>query len=325
MLSQLPLVTVVSPCFNHSKYVIESLESIKNQTYPNIEHIIIDDFSTDGSAGIIQHWIDKNNYDCTFIIHKENKGIAKTLNESILLAKGEFWSPLATDDVMSVERTEIFVKELINKNIAMIVSDADFINADSKTCNVNGFGSQFAYNIRDRRDVYTHNFGKYCTLLKGNYFPSSVTVKMHVFGEVGYFNDSLSVEDWDMWLRISSKFNIGFIEESLVQYRWHSSNSISNKEKAWYDYLLTFLQQGSIPSEMGCGNYYKIEVRKLYKNECKDVWDKDKIELFKDKQIKKIIFWHLIIRKIKLLKIKMKLYIKNKTKNIIQVNENNPG
>ena len=94
-----PLVTIISPCYNHSEFIIESLDSIRNQIYPNIEHIIIDDCSKDGSVLRIKEWISKHNYKCLFIQHNINKGISFTLNEGITLAKGEFISILPNEFV----------------------------------------------------------------------------------------------------------------------------------------------------------------------------------------------------------------------------------
>jgi glycosyltransferase involved in cell wall biosynthesis len=113
-MNKLPLVTIISPCYNHSKFVIESLESIKNQSYPNIEHIIIDDCSSDDSVKKIEDWITANEYKCVFIKHKMNMGISYTLNKSLKTSKGKYWAGLSTDDIAGHDRIEKFVNYLEN-------------------------------------------------------------------------------------------------------------------------------------------------------------------------------------------------------------------
>ena len=85
----IPLVSVVVPCYNHEKYVKETIESIVNQTYKNIELIVIDDGSKDNSVKVIQELADK--YGFTFI-HRPNKGLSATLNEGIRLSKGKYFN-----------------------------------------------------------------------------------------------------------------------------------------------------------------------------------------------------------------------------------------
>ena len=74
-----PLVSIVALCYNHESYLKETLDSILNQTYKNIQLIIIDDCSKDNSISLIKNWIHKNKVECVFIAHKENRGVCKSL------------------------------------------------------------------------------------------------------------------------------------------------------------------------------------------------------------------------------------------------------
>src|SRR6188474_3378131 len=97
----LPLVTVFSLVYNTGKYVIEAIESVKANNYPNIQHIIIDDCSYDGvSTELVSDWIKENNYNCTFIKHEKNQGICRTLNEILRLAKGKYIFGVSDDLIM---------------------------------------------------------------------------------------------------------------------------------------------------------------------------------------------------------------------------------
>lgn len=239
-----PLVTYFSPCYNHEKYIIQSLESIKNQTYPNIQHIIIDDASTDNSAAIIQTWIDQNKYNCEFIRHKENKGISITLNEGIKLSKGVFFAPLATDDYTDITRTERFIDYFAqNADAGMVVSDMLMVDENSKPVKVNNTFSFILHSVVNHPAFSFEHFGTYESLLFGNYIAGSLMIKKTVFDTVGLFNEQLKIEDWDMWLRVSAKYKIGYINEFLSYYRKHSQNTMKQVTSIQKDPFITLMKQ----------------------------------------------------------------------------------
>ena len=222
-----PLVTFVSPCYNHEKFIIQSLESIKNQTYKNIEHIIIDDASTDNSVKLIEQWITDNNYTCMFVKHTHNKGIGYALNESIDRMKGEYWSVCSTDDLVHPARTEIFVKFLLdNPDKQMVASDMEMINDKGNELFNNKNSSFLQIHAKQHPKFNIKEFGKYESLLFDNHITSSLMIKKELLRSIGRFKENLKMEDWDMWLRISSKHTIGFINEELAFYRIHTSNAM---------------------------------------------------------------------------------------------------
>ena len=83
-----PLVTVICVCYNQAQYVCEALDSVANQTYSNLELIVIDDGSTDGSGKVIKNWM-VNHPDATLILNGRNLGYCKTFNKAYRLSKGE--------------------------------------------------------------------------------------------------------------------------------------------------------------------------------------------------------------------------------------------
>jgi len=97
-----PLVSVVIPCYNHEKHVQECIQSIIDQDYQNIELIIIDDGSKDGSVGKIEEMIlgCKVRFKRFEFRHRENVGLSSTLNEAIDWCEGGYFSPIASDDVL---------------------------------------------------------------------------------------------------------------------------------------------------------------------------------------------------------------------------------
>jgi glycosyltransferase involved in cell wall biosynthesis len=254
-----PLVTFLSPCYNHSKYIIESLDSIRNQTYPNIQHIIIDDCSTDDSASRIENWIAKHNYKSQFIRHEKNKGISYTLNESIKLAKGEYWTALATDDYIRHDRTERFVNYLEDRpETNMVTSDCMFVNEKSEEIILNGTNSFVNYYTKNREFFSLNKYGTYRSLLEGNYIPSSLMVRKKIFDQIGFFNTNLVMEDWEMWLRVSRIAPIAYLPEQLTYYRFHTSNTSYDSASMSKGQIITFLQQYKYCKKMGLANEFKF-------------------------------------------------------------------
>ena len=93
-----PLVTVFVGCYNHSRFVEECLDSVRHQTYPNLQVIIFDDCSNDNSVSVINGCLKKHRLDWPFISHNRNIGICASLNEVLRLARGKYISMVAADD-----------------------------------------------------------------------------------------------------------------------------------------------------------------------------------------------------------------------------------
>ena len=105
------LVTVLIPSYNHQKYIKDAILSVINQTYKNIELIVIDDGSSDDSPQIIRSLGKKYNF--KYII-RENRGICATLNEALNMAKGVYFCGLGSDDMFFPEKIEKQVNFMLN-------------------------------------------------------------------------------------------------------------------------------------------------------------------------------------------------------------------
>ncbi|MFA9238579.1 MAG: glycosyltransferase family 2 protein [Candidatus Paceibacteria bacterium] len=234
----LPLVSIVVPCYNHEKYVKETIESIINQTYKNIELIVIDDGSKDSSVNVIQELADK--YKFTFI-HRPNKGLSATLNEGVSLSKGKYFSAIASDDVLLPSKISLLVEKLENldETYAVAFGDAIFIDDENNevyidyktgeyTTSDKGGKSFLKYYTKDREFNYKdeNEFGTYKTLLGGNYLPAmSAVIKLEQIKEVDAWTSGNTIEDWEMWLKLSKNYKFAYIDEPVALYRWHDSNT----------------------------------------------------------------------------------------------------
>ena len=211
-----PLVSIIVPSYNHAKYITKTIESLVNQTYSNIELIVIDDGSKDNSVQIIQKLVDKHHF---IFIHRDNKGVSATLNEGIQLATGKYITFCASDD--------IYLTDKIEKQVEFMETNLQYEMCYGKVIHFDDIGNMKKSKIRKPKSGWIFN-----DLFKGNFIPApTIFIKKNLFNEVGYFDETIPIEDWDLLLRITYKYQIGYLDEYLAYYRIHSSNTSSNIDK----------------------------------------------------------------------------------------------
>lgn len=215
-----PLVTVIAACYNQGKYLFETLDSIKNQTYPNLQLILWDDCSKDKSVELIESWISDNQIECVFLRHSENKGICKSLNEAFGYAKGKYLQLIAMDDILLSDKIERHVAMLENtdKDCALVFSDAYLINSVG-----NILPNNFIAQHKDNLSCVSGNF--FDELIDGNFIPAmSVLYKKDYLDKAGLWDENLAFEDYDMLLRLANKYDFIFDKNCTVKYRLHDTN-----------------------------------------------------------------------------------------------------
>lgn len=239
----MPLVSVIVPCYNHEKYVKETIESIVNQTYKNIELIVINDGSKDNTHNVIMSYEAqcKERFIRFEYINRENKGLSATLNEMVSWSKGKYFSAIASDDILTTNKISLLVEELENLDESYVVAfgDAIFIDDESNevyidyttgeyTTKEKGGKSFLEYYTRERDFNYKdkNEFGSYKTLLGRNYLPAmSAVIKLEKIKEVDAWTSGNTIEDWEMWLKLSKKYKFAYVDEPVALYRLHESNT----------------------------------------------------------------------------------------------------
>ena len=224
---QLPLVSILCLCYNQERFITESLEIIKSQTYSNIEILICDDFSKDHSVEVINNWI-KNNpqLDIQFITHSQNKGICKSLNELLKISKGKYLITIALDDLMETDKIERHVTILENSasNEALVFSNAYIIDDNSLR-----FQNTFIPYFHQYLSLESGNF--YKKLLDHNFLPAmSCVIKSSLIKEIGGWDENLTFEDYDMWLRLSQKYDFIYDATNSCSYRMHATNTHKKRD-----------------------------------------------------------------------------------------------
>lgn len=215
-----PLVSVIIVCFNHSKFVLECLDSLLKQKFKNWELIIADDASSDNSVEIISTWLNENKVVAKTIFHKKNIGLVKTLNECIDLSKGRYIKIIAADDIMLPDLLSDMVErfESLTPDYQLIYTNANYIDE-----NGNIGESLLDLNFDFNRDKIEE------MLFKDNFILAPTSMfKSSIYSLVGKYNEDFVIEDYEFSLRLSKKFKIDYIPKILGLYRIHSNN-ISKK------------------------------------------------------------------------------------------------
>lgn len=217
-----PAVSIICACYNQAAFIVESLDSLKNQTFQDFELIIWDDASKDNSVAIIEKWISENpGFRVQFVKHTTNKGICASLNECYRLSTGKYIQLLALDDILLPWKLEKHVTLLENspESIGLLFTDAYIIDDDGRQ-----YQNRFIAYHKRYLELESGNY--FQQLVVDNFIPAmSVLIKRSVLEVVGPWDEQLVYEDYDMWLRIAKKYDFAFDAEPSVKYRMHANNS----------------------------------------------------------------------------------------------------
>ena len=236
-----PLVSVIVPCFDHRRYVEEALRSVFAQTYRNVELIVIDDGSRDGSAEAIARCM----RDCPFpgnFVARENRGAVATIREALSLARGEFFNVLHSDDVFSADRLSVLVREVPARGNRWGFSAVRLIDADGRELDPkdNSYAADLATGLeRAANDV---SVGMALLRFNVSITTGNLFVSRSLFDEVGGFRPFRYNEDWDFCIRASRYSEPVLVPEPLLNYRVHGKNTIlTDREAAAKEALSMFM------------------------------------------------------------------------------------
>lgn len=224
--SSLPLVSIIAICHNHAPYVIETLESIRLQTYPNIQLIIINNLK-DECEGIIRNWISEYDIECVFIQNESALNISQNLNLGLNHVAGEYFQGISCDDVLLPYKLDVQIESFLKlpENCCCVYGDMEYFDEKSKPLNRPTKLQILKENYPDTPSLSTLK-----TELTLDYFVPAPTVLIKTCSilEVGGYNDTYSIEDWPLWVEFSKKNFLFFrVDMCLVNYRV-LVNSLSN-------------------------------------------------------------------------------------------------
>lgn len=216
-----PLVSVVIPCYNHDNFVKKSIQSVIDQTYQNIELIIIDDGSKDDSISKIEDMVPecKQRFSRFEFRHRPNKGLSATLNEALEWCDGKYFALLASDDFIVPHKTSVQVEFLEqHPDVNAIFSGVKLVDNDNQEISTSI--RQPGFYTFERIIMNKHDFPAATQLLR-----------LDAVREVGGYNPDIALEDWYMWLKLSEIGKIYYLDDVLGAYRQHDTNFSANIDK----------------------------------------------------------------------------------------------
>ncbi|WPO98853.1 glycosyltransferase [Pseudomonas sp. HR96] len=236
----LPLVTVIIASYNHAPYIEASVRSVLQQTYPNIELLVVDDGSKDGSVELLQALQAEAGFD---FIAQANKGLSRTLNEAIARAKGSLIVPFGSDDIMFPHRIATQVEYMEGKpEVGICSANIEIIDQDGV---VMGGREQRKRNLAFRRLDFDDLF------LDRKPGPMAATLMFRVeaLQKAGGFDPDIRLEDLYIELAVAhAGYFIDVLGEPLAQYRKHATNTYKNQRFMYENVLKTYAMYKSHPA-----------------------------------------------------------------------------
>lgn len=238
-----PLISVVIPAYNHERYIAACINSIISQSYENIELIVVNDGSKDGTASVIQGLANRceKRFARFVFIDKENEGVNKTLNKGLSLVKGKYVFMCSSDDMAppnAIASLFSTISESAGYGFAVgncLIMDDDNTHCfwDKKRNNVYERSkarylsfSDFLMKTTPQVDFFSEDFGSYRSLLEKNYIPNGFLIEMDLLRKVGFYNEKAPLEDYALMLSLAKFTKFKYCGDDVYYYRWHDENTI---------------------------------------------------------------------------------------------------
>ncbi|MDO0788040.1 glycosyltransferase [Xanthomonas campestris pv. campestris] len=224
-----PLVSVLIPAFNHARFVQRCLDSVLEDPYPSKEIVIIDDGSSDDTGEQIAAWIALHGHRVPVqFVQRSNRGVAATLNELALRARGEYLRICASDDYLLPGGLHVQVDYLVrHRNKAAVIGDAIVIDGDGATLHASAMSGLHGVS----RGPYASDDGiRREIICRWAVSGAVLLLRRSTFAAGLRWNESLRIEDWDFYLRLVSKDLLAFIDVPVCAYRLHGANASKTRD-----------------------------------------------------------------------------------------------
>jgi glycosyltransferase involved in cell wall biosynthesis len=261
----MPKVSVVIPTFNAAEYLSEALESVLSKTYKDFEIIVVDDGSTDNTAEVVTSF--KNRCKINYIYQKNSGGPSMPRNVGIEAAKSRYIVLFDSDDILMPDFLAS-CKKLLDKR-----PELGLVFTNFSKCNENGHITQksvldsydFFQKLKkiklDRNCYIIPRKIAFSALIYGDFIGRGVIVPKKVFHSIGNFDEKLTNgQDKDMWLRVTRKYDIGYVEMIGHYYRkWEGAIHSRSGAELSKNRIKVFEKQ----IEMGLSKEDQKEARKM--------------------------------------------------------------
>ncbi len=195
-------VSVIIPVYNRADKVKRAVESVLNQSFPPFEVIVVNDGSTDDTLEVLKRFGNR----IKIVSYAENRGVSFARNRGIEVSEGDWIALLDSDDWWFEEKLkkQVFFHE---RNPSILISQTDEIWIK------NGVRIKKAKRFRKKLSGFIFKESLKMCLIS----PSAVMMHKSLFEEAGMFDENLpACEDYDLWLRITKKYEVGLVDEELI-------------------------------------------------------------------------------------------------------------
>ena len=257
-----PDISVIFTSYNHKEYLEQALEAIINQTYTNFELIIVDDCSTDGSQDILKRYVDDERVKL-HLLEKNSGSYVNASNYGFTYASAQYVIFAQCDDFPEKNQlSELIRYAKINKDVAVVFSSSNLIDENGKfiLCDFDIRTKRFKKNHYANSLICSNEMNNF--LLNSCIIPnlSAALIKKSIFDEFNLFSKKYFVlADWDLWLKISTKYNFYYLRQPLNNFRQHGTtirNSIKLKRQV-FEVIEMFYDNINYSKKNSC---YKIKV-----------------------------------------------------------------
>ena len=240
-MTDLPLVSIITPSFNQAHFLEATIRSVLGQDHPRIEYIIVDGGSTDGSVDIIKKHADR----LAWWVSEPDKGQTDAINKGFDRAQGDILAWLNSDDTYDPGAVSAAVKYLIeHPDTAMVYADCNFINEDDR---VIGKFHAAQTDLRRLRAGYVH-IPQQTMFFRAKYWK-----------ELGPLDPSFYFAmDYDLWTRLAAHASLKYLKgKTWANFRLHTSGkTVASDDRCWPEMLRVHYRDG--------GSFFSVIVAKYY-------------------------------------------------------------
>ncbi len=227
-MTNLPLVSIITPSFNQARYLEAAIQSVLSQDYPRLEYIVVDGSSTDGSVEIIKKYQSR----LAWWVSEPDKGQTDALNKGFARAKGEILAWLNSDDTYEPGAVAAAVKFLQDHpEVGMVYGDTNYINEDG---HVIGKFPAAQTNLRRLRQGYVH-------------IPQQASFfRADLWREVGPLDPSFYFAmDYDLWVRLAARSQLKYVPQTWANFRLHTAGkTIAADDRCWPEMIRVHYRDG---------------------------------------------------------------------------------
>ncbi|MHB0977644.1 MAG: glycosyltransferase [Candidatus Aquicultorales bacterium] len=217
-MSHEPVASVIIPAYNGAAFVSGAIDSVLDQTYGNIEIIVVNDASTDDTEQVVGAYSDK----VVYVGREQNGGIGAARNTGIAQATGEFLAFLDADDIWLPDRVSLCMAAFTRRENVGLVATNTLVWDEKRGTKTPLWGSVVKTGDRITKRILRDNFMS----------ASGGMVSREALEAVGGYDETLTAaEDYDLWYRIARSFEVELVEEPVTVWRYHTASYSSNVER----------------------------------------------------------------------------------------------